>query len=52
MSDPIHEHMQKLYDRQVAREWKRMDRAAQCLPHCDPGRLRSLLRAEIRTEVL
>ncbi len=31
---------------------ERLERAAQCLPHCDPGRLLSLLRGEQRTKVL
>jgi hypothetical protein len=31
---------------------KRLDRAAQCLPHCDPDRLLALLRGEQVTEVL
>jgi SAM-dependent methyltransferase len=30
----------------------RLDRAAQCLPHCDPGRLLALLRGEQVTAVL
>jgi ubiquinone/menaquinone biosynthesis C-methylase UbiE len=30
----------------------RLDRAAQCLPHCDPGQLLSLLRGEQSIEVL
>ena len=31
---------------------KRLDRAAQCLPHCDPERLLALLRGEQATAVL
>lgn len=31
---------------------KRLDRAAQCLPHCDPDRLLALLRGEQVTGVL
>ena len=30
----------------------RLDRAAQCLPHCDPARLLTLLRGEERVGVL
>ena len=31
---------------------RRLDRAAQCLPHCDPDRLLALLRGEKATDVL
>ena len=31
---------------------ERLERVAQCVPHCDPGRLLALLRGEQDTEVL